>query len=87
LIPTFANKERRLRIFSRLFTYGKLLRCEGVAVASHVVVSGKDMGLLFCQKLTDGKRKILIQRVFISIFGFVFALFGGLEKCVISARP
>ena len=36
------------------------------------------MGLLFRNQLTHGQRKILIERVGIGLFGFVFALFGGL---------
>lgn len=54
-------------------------------MALHVIVRGEDVGLLLCDELADGERKILIESVGVGLLGLVFALFGSLEEGVVAA--
>ena len=53
-------------------------------MAADKVVRGKNMGLLFRYQLANGQREVLVQHVGVSLFYFIFALFGCFKQSVVS---
>src|SRR5579875_3785530 len=86
LIRSAPSGKKRRAAEAALFCNALLLLSgQGVAVVADVVVGGLHVGLLRGQKLTDGERQVVLERLFVGVLGDVLALLGGGEQLVIAA--